>query len=69
MQRIHAAVRPPEAARNQVTILRELMAALGKAEEFVSTREVLDAMGREAGPFKGVSWEAVGDQGMVLATG
>ena len=69
VQRIHPAVRPPEAARDQVTILRELMASLGKAEEFVSAREVLDAMGREAGPFKGVNWEAVGDQGLVLAAG
>ncbi len=66
VQRIHAGLRPPEMARDQVTIMQELLAALGKPKNLASAPAVFDALGKEPGAFKGLSWEALGSQGKVL---
>jgi NADH-quinone oxidoreductase subunit G len=69
VQRFAPALRPPEACRDQTRILQELLAALGKAQELGGAPQVLDAMGRQPGAFKGLSWQGVGDHGAVLAAG
>ena len=66
VQRIHAGIRPPRMAREQIAILQELLAALGKAQHFGSAPAVFDALANEQGAFKGLSWDALGAHGAVL---
>jgi NADH-quinone oxidoreductase subunit G len=66
VQRIQPGLRPPERCRDQTRILQELLAALGKAQELGGAQQVFDAMGRMEGRFKGLSWQAVGDKGIIL---
>jgi len=63
VQRFQRAVRGPENAREQIRILAESMAALGKPQAAGSAGEVLAAMG---GAFQGLTWETVGDLGAPL---
>ncbi len=63
VQRFQPAVRGPENAREQIRILAESMAALGKPQAAGSAGEVLAAMG---GAFQGLTWETVGDLGAPL---
>ncbi|MEE8395396.1 MAG: molybdopterin-dependent oxidoreductase, partial [bacterium] len=66
VQAIHPAIKPPEESRDQVEILQQLMAALGKAPEGLgSPSAVFDAIGQEVGLFKGLTWDALGALGAV----
>jgi NADH-quinone oxidoreductase subunit G len=67
VQRIQAAIRPPEPARDQVAILQDLLGALGRTEGHGSTGEVFDAIGQEHPPFGGMTWGALENKGQVLA--
>ncbi len=66
VQRAQPAIEAPEQARDQVRILGELLAALGKGRRYASAREVFAAMAAQDGPFKGLDWEAVGPLGTAL---
>ncbi|MBI3992440.1 MAG: molybdopterin-dependent oxidoreductase [Candidatus Lambdaproteobacteria bacterium] len=66
VQRIAPAVLPPETARDPVRVLQELLGALGKRSAFDSAAAVFDDLASQDGPFKGLTWEGLGDQGAVL---
>ncbi|MCZ6844223.1 MAG: molybdopterin-dependent oxidoreductase [SAR324 cluster bacterium] len=66
VQRINAGIRPAEGARDQVRIIQELLAALGKPQKTVGAPGVFDAMASEQGAFKGMSWDKLGSLGGVL---
>ncbi len=69
VQRIQPALHAPEAARADHRILAELLAALGKGRDYADARAVLAALGQQDGPFKGLDWDAVGEQGVALDGG
>jgi len=66
VQRFEPAVRPPSASREEVRILGELLAALGTEVPHDSAATVFNALGAADGPFKGLSWAALGDLGQPL---
>ncbi|HKJ00069.1 MAG TPA: molybdopterin-dependent oxidoreductase [bacterium] len=66
LQRIRPALDAPEGTRDQVGILASLLALLGKEPAPASAEAAFNAMGQQDGPFKGLSWEAVGPQGLPL---
>ena len=68
VQRVHAALRPPETAREPVRILQELFALTGKAQEMGSAEKILGAIGTQVAAFKGITWDSVGELGAPLAS-
>ena len=69
VQRIQAAIRPPEMSRSQLTILQDLLAVLGGGAGEGTAEAGFDAIGQEQAPFRGLTWEGVGNEGATLAGG
>ncbi len=67
VQRIQPGLRPPDGTREQVRILQELFALVGKAQEMGPVDKVFDAIGSQVPAFKGLTWQGVGDQGAELS--
>ncbi len=65
-QRILPALRPLDGTRDQVRILQELFALVGKAQEMGPAEKVFDAIGSQVPAFKGLTWMGLGDQGAEL---
>ena len=63
VQRIQPGLVPPDGCRDPLRIMQELLAALGKAQEIGPAEKVFDALCRASGPFKGLTWQSVGDYG------
>lgn len=66
VQRIQPAIKPPEGAEDPLRILASLLELLGNEQSYAAAREVFDSMGQQAGPFQGLSWDAVGELGTPL---
>ncbi len=66
VQRIAPAIRPPDAARDPTRILLDLLSHLGKPQELGTAEQIFNALGAQPGAFKGLTWQAVGEQGAVL---
>ncbi len=71
LQRIAPGLTPPEMARDQLTILASLLAAVrgengkeGENKGIRSAREVFAEMAEAGGPCQGLSWEDVGEGGI-----
>jgi NADH-quinone oxidoreductase subunit G len=63
VQRFHAAFPPRGKARNPIGILVDLANRLGAAWSFADERSAFLEMSRTEGPFRGMTYESIGDQG------
>jgi NADH-quinone oxidoreductase subunit G len=66
MQRFAAAFPPPGDAQPEYNVLSALLAELGAAEEPDSFSELFERMVSKVPAFKGITWAALGDLGVVL---
>jgi NADH-quinone oxidoreductase subunit G len=65
VQRFVRAVAPPGDARPGWQVLAQLLAALGGETAVESAARVFDALAAECPPFKGLSWDGLGDDGVL----
>lgn len=66
VQRINPSVKPPPMAKDQVSALSGILAALDKGEMVADGRQAMNAMGQQDGVFKGMDWDNVGPLGRQL---
>lgn len=62
-QIVEAAVEPPGEARSAVTVLAELLEALGAKKVKTETKAVFDEVAKKVKPFKGLTFAKLGDLG------
>ncbi|MDB6153294.1 MAG: ferredoxin [Chthoniobacteraceae bacterium] len=67
LQRINRAVQPPDQARDDWEILRDLLTALGGTNSLNSIEEVFKLMAGEHAEFAGLSLSKIGDLGVPLS--
>lgn len=69
VQRFHQAVRPPGIARPAWMVLSRLVSLLGQGSPRLQAAEAFDELGKESGPFRGMSWVDLGLKGRRLSEG
>jgi len=67
VQRFHAAVAPPGEARPGWTALAQLLAAVTGEAAFETADAVFAALAAECLPFRGLSYDALGEEGRPAA--
>ena len=69
VQRLNAALIPPEGALQDSDIFLRLLAAAGEKNNYASTAEVFAALAHEIPSYKGLDYQSIGDQGIELGGG
>ncbi len=69
VQRVNAAVIPPEDARQDSEIFLQLLVAAGETLPYSSPSEIFAAIAREVPAYQGLDYDAIGGQGVELRSG
>ena len=69
VQKLNAAVIPPDGARQDSEIFMQLLEAAGEAVAFASRREIFAAIAREVAAYQGLDYDSIGGQGVELGSG
>ncbi|MSP39836.1 MAG: 2Fe-2S iron-sulfur cluster binding domain-containing protein [Deltaproteobacteria bacterium] len=69
VQKLNAAVIPPEGARQDSEIFLRLLAAAGDSVSYASPSEIFAALAREVPAYQGLDYRALGGLGVELASG
>jgi NADH-quinone oxidoreductase subunit G len=69
VQRVNAAVIPPEDARQDSEIFLQLLAAAGETLPYSSPSDIFGAIAREVPAYQGLDYDAIGGQGVELRSG
>jgi predicted molibdopterin-dependent oxidoreductase YjgC len=69
VQRINAALVPPEGALQDCDIFARLLVAAGETDGYASAEEIFTVLAQEIPAYKGMDYESIGDQGIELGSG
>ena len=69
VQKLNAAVIPPDGARQDSEILMQLLQAAGEAVAYASPSEIFAAIAREVTAYQGLDYGSIGEQGAELTSG
>jgi NADH-quinone oxidoreductase subunit G len=69
VQKLNAAVIPPDGARQDSEIFMQLLEAAGAAVPYTSPSEIFAAIAREVTAYRGLDYDSIGEQGVELASG
>jgi NADH-quinone oxidoreductase subunit G len=69
VQKLNAAVIPPDGARQDSEIFMQLLAAAGAAVPYTSPSEIFAAIAQEVAAYRGLDYDSIGEQGVELASG
>jgi predicted molibdopterin-dependent oxidoreductase YjgC len=69
VQRLNAAVIPPEGALQDCDIFLRLLDAAGETNSYASTAEIFAALVWEIPSYKGLNYDSIGGQGIELGSG
>jgi NADH-quinone oxidoreductase subunit G len=68
VQRLHAALMPWGEAKPEWKILALLAVKLGVSVQFANTASIFDELSQREAPFRGLTYQAIGEQGMPLSS-
>jgi predicted molibdopterin-dependent oxidoreductase YjgC len=69
VQKLNAAVIPPEGALQDCDIFLRLLDAAGESNSYASTAAIFAALAWEIPSYKGLDYDSIGDQGIELGSG
>jgi NADH-quinone oxidoreductase subunit G len=69
VQKLNAAVIPPDGARQDSDVFLQLLAAAGEVVPYTSPSEIFVAIAREVSAYQGLDYDSIGAQGAELGSG
>jgi predicted molibdopterin-dependent oxidoreductase YjgC len=69
VQKLNAAMIPPDGALQDCDIFLRLLDAAGETHSYASVAEIFAVLAREIPSYKGLDYASIGDQGIELGSG